>query len=59
MTIDKCVYGSHKKKSCSKKLRKYWKKNEKEKKNGILKKTRILKYLKCQWEEMIHINVNW
>ena len=25
------------------------------KKNGILKKTRILKYVKCQWEEMIHI----
>ena len=33
--------------------------NEKKKKNGILKKTRISKYVKCQWEEIIHIKLNW
>ena len=30
-----------------------------EKKNGMPKKNRILKYVNCQWEEMIHIKINW
>ena len=57
MTTNKCVVHGKVTETnlVKKKLGIYWGKKSKELiKNGMPKKT-ILKYVKCQWEEMIHI----
>ena len=56
---NKCVYGKVIKTNLVQRNSENIKKNRKYKKNGILKKKiKNLKYVKCQWEEMIHIKIN-